>query len=263
MGKTKTAFIGTVEDEKKSSKQKYEEKMARKKAQEEALKSEDSSKKLSTDSDVSVAATTTEKSTKKEQVKNVRGKKYISAKSKVNKENTYSLPEAIKLIKDIKYSNFDETLEMHMTVKKVPTTANVSLPNSFGKEKKVVLASETVLGELEKGKINFDVLLATAEMMPKLVKYARILGPKGLMPNPKNGTLIKSEKDASKFSSATKTLKTEKEAPLIHTSFGKLSMDDKKLVENANAILKALGGNKQMVKVFLKSTMSPSVKIQF
>ncbi len=96
--------------------------------------------------------------------------------------------------------------------------------------------------------------------MPKLVKFAKMLGPKGLMPNPKNGTLIKTAAEAKKFSGNSKTIKTEKEAPLIHTSFGKLSQKDKELIENANAILTSINA-KQIVRAYVKSTMSPSLKI--
>lgn len=254
MGKTKTAFVTGVEEEKKTSKQKYEEKMAKKKAQEEEVKEVKGTVNVNKE---------TEQVTKKFMPKVIqsRGKNYLAAKIKIDKSKTYSLSDAIKIIKDIKYSNFDETMELHLVVKKVPTTAQVTLPHSFGKGKRVVVASDKVITELEKNKINFDLLLATPDFMPKLVSFARVLGPKGLMPNPKNGTIIKSKKDADKFSANTLNLKTEKEVPLIHTSFGKVSMDDKKLTENAEIILKELGKNKQIVKAFAKSTMSPSIKL--
>ena len=113
---------------------------------------------------------------------------------------------------------------------------------------------------MKDGKIDFDVLLATAEMMPKLVPYAKLLGPKGLMPNPKNGTLIKSKKEAKKFGGNTMTIKAEKAEPVIHTTFGKVSQKPKELEENLETILKAIG-KKQIVKAYIKSTMSPSVKI--
>jgi large subunit ribosomal protein L1 len=113
---------------------------------------------------------------------------------------------------------------------------------------------------LEAGKVEFDVLLATPDMMPKLVKFARLLGPKGLMPNPKNGTVIKSAKDADKFSASTLNIKTEKKAPLIHTTVGKVSMDEKQLAENAQAIISAIGSRK-IRKAYLSATMTPSVKV--
>jgi large subunit ribosomal protein L1 len=98
--------------------------------------------------------------------------------------------------------------------------------------------------------------------MPKLVPFARLLGPKGLMPNPKNGTLVADIKKAKSFSTGAVTLKTEKEAPLIHTVIGKNSQKDEEIIENAEAVLKALGGSKQIVKAYMKSTMSPSIRLQ-
>ena len=105
-------------------------------------------------------------------------------------------------------------------------------------------------------------LVATAAMMPKIVPFARLLGPKGLMPNPKNGTLVPDEKKAKSFSTGTIALKTEKEAPLVHTVIGKVSQDGKELSENLEAIFKAFGGVKQIDKAYIKPTMGPSVKIK-
>ena len=82
------------------------------------------------------------------------------------------------------------------------------------------------------------------------------------MPNPKNGTLIKNEKDVGKFSADSLSLKTEKEAPLIHTVVGKVSQKDEELIKNADAIFNALSGSKQILKAYAKATMGPSVKIQ-
>ena len=96
--------------------------------------------------------------------------------------------------------------------------------------------------------------------MPKLVKFARLLGPKGMMPNPKNGTIIKSAKDAEKFKGNSITIKTEKKAPLIHQVVGKVSMDVEKLAQNVNATLDAVG-KRRIKKAYLSATMSPSVKV--
>ena len=116
--------------------------------------------------------------------------------------------------------------------------------------------------DIEAGKIDFDVLVASPEFMPKLAKFARVLGPKGLMPNPKNGTLTpkpeikKKELEAGKFN-----LKTEKKAPLMHLSIGKMDMSSKELTENLEALLKALNG--KLLKVSIAASMSPSVKVNF
>src|SRR5579859_4577143 len=201
-----------------------------------------------------------EKKTKKVIVEKIRGKKYKETKAKITSSKSYSLDEAIKLLKELNNTKFDQTFELHLVVKKTGLSVNVNLPHSGGKVKKIEVADDETIKKLESGKVDFDVLLATADFMPKLVKYARILGPKGMMPNPKNGTLIKSAADAKKFSGNTKTIKTEKEAPLVHTSFGKLSQKDSELIENANVLLDALN-RKQIVRAYMKSTMSPSVKI--
>lgn len=197
---------------------------------------------------------------KKEVVEKVRGKKYIEAKAKINRERFYSIPEAIKAIKDSSYSTFPGSMEVHLVTKKDGLSANVTLPYSTGKQKKVEVADEKTIEKLKAGKVDFDVLLATADMMPKLVPFAKLLGPRGMMPNPKAGTLIKSAKDAEKFSGNTLTIKTEKSAPLIHTMFGKVAQEDKELAENLEAILKGVGKT-QILKAYIKSTMSPSVKI--
>ena len=187
--------------------------------------------------------------------------KYIESKAKITKATLYSLEDAIKLVKDISSIKFDGTFEMHLVMKKVGITAQVTLPFSAGKQKKVEIADDKTVEKLKAGKIDFDLLLATAEMMPKLVVFARLLGPKGLMPNPKNGTVIKSLKDADKFKGNMVTIKTERETPLIHTSFGKVSQKNEELVKNAEAIILSLGGSKTITRAFIKSTMSPSVKV--
>lgn len=194
-------------------------------------------------------------------VEKVRGKKYVEAKNKVSVGKTYQISEAVKLIKDTSYSKFTGTVELHLVVKKVGTSAQVALPHQAGKVKKIEIANDETVEKLKKNIVDFDILVATVDFMPKLVPFARILGPKGLMPNPKNGTLVSDPKKASAFSASTVTIKTEKEAPLIHTVVGKVSQDDKEIIANIEAILKSLGGAKQVERAFIKSTMSPSVKL--
>src|SRR3989344_1754390 len=202
MGKTKTAFVAGVE-EKLSGKELYEK---RKKAKEEKAKK------------------------RKTRLK-VRSKKYKDSKSKVDPVKLYKLDYAVALLKEISYSKFDSTVELHLVVRKDNLSANITLPHSTGKVKRVEVAGDETIKKLKDGRIDFDVLLATGDMMPKLVPFAKLLGPRGLMPNPKNGTLIKNEKEISKFSANSITLKTEKSAPIIHTTVGKLSMQKKELDE--------------------------------
>lgn len=293
MGKTKTAFVAGVADEEKSGKEAYEAK--RQKREEEQRRITEKDKK-----EAKTAAARTDQKGRKavsgvglkggERIKvigaddkpieapkpvenveeegtttlhkpRIRSKKYKAAKSKIDKTKLYPIKEAIELVKETSYSTFDGTMELHLSVKKVGSTQNVELPHSFGKAKRIEIADEKTIEKLEKGKIDFDLLLATADMMPKLVPFAKLLGPKGMMPNPKIGTLIKDKKDAGKFSASTVTIKTEKKAPLIHTTVGKVSQKESELEENINAIIEALS-TKQIEKAFLKATMSPSVKLE-
>lgn len=192
--------------------------------------------------------------------KTKRGKKYKKAKKKIDSQKTYKAKKAIELVKDTSYSSFDGTVEAHITCKKEGASAKVTLPHSTGKEKKVEFANADTIKKLKKGKIDFDILLATKEMMPKLVPFAKELGPKGLMPNPKAGTLVKSKKEAENFDSKTLLLKTDKTVPVIHASIGKVSMPAKKIKDNLDAVIEAVG-KRNIQKVHLAATMSPSVKV--
>ncbi len=265
MGKTKTAIV-SGEPETKDPK----DKRKKKKKKQKSLKEKKGVKVPGLKGGERVVAVEAEpivekeegKTTKKTEKKaKVRSKKYIEAQTKVNKTKLYPLTEAIKLVKETSYSSFDGTVELHVVVKKAGISASATLPHSTGKEKKVEVAKESTIKKLEKGKVDFDILLSTVDMMPKLVPFAKILGPKGLMPNPKNGTLIKDAKEAKKFSANKINLKTEKKAPLIHTPVGKVSSNQKDLSENIEAVLKGIG-KRQVVKAYLAPTMGPSVKIQ-
>ena len=260
MGKMKTKFVGEESDNKKKGSRKEQEKIHL-----SGLKGGERVNVVGTD-DVKTktddGSATSEKTSKGKREPKARSKKYVEAKTKFDHEKFYKGSEAVSLAKKASYSKFDGTIELHMIVKKVGTSVQVTLPHQAGKEKKVEIANDETITKLKEGKIDFDILVATADFMPKLVPFARLLGPKGLMPNPKNGTLINDPKKVKTFSAATVTLKTEREAPLVHTVIGKASQKDDELVENLETILKAFGGGKQIEKVFIKATMGPSVKVK-
>jgi len=266
MGKTKTLYVADQEKDALVGKEAYENRK-KEKAKKEAekihiagLKGGQRIKTIEVEPTTAQAAEETKES-KKEKVEKLRSKKYLAAKSKVEKGKIYFVADAIKLAKETSYSSFDGSVELHIVVKKVGTSANVTLPFVAGKAKRIEVASDETIKNLTDGKIDFDILLATPEMMPKLVPFARTLGPKGLMPNPKNGTLISDIKKAKDFSPSSLNLKTEKEAPLIHTVVGKVSQKDDEIIENTKAIFKALGGEKQIVKAYAKASMGPSIKV--
>jgi len=196
----------------------------------------------------------------KAKAKKVRGKKYQAVRAKLDKTKLYSPEEAIELVKKLSYSKFVGSVEAHAVVREAGLSVNLALPHSTGKSVKVAIVDKKVLAEIEAGNIDFDILVTHPEFMPKLAKHARLLGPKGLMPNPKNGTLTpnpelkKKELEAGKF-----VLKTEKKAPLMHLSIGKTDMETKDLVENIKALLTALKG--KILKLSIAASMSPGVKV--
>lgn len=208
------------------------------------------------------------KKAKKEKKARVRGKVYVEKSSLVDKTKFYPLSDAVALVKQTSFTKFDGTVELHLNLnattlgEKKDFRGSVVLPHGTGKQVRVVIADDKILADVEAGKINFDILVAHPSMMPKLARVARILGPKGLMPNPKTGTVTPDpEKRAKELSTGSVNFKTEPDQPLIHLTVGKVSFDDKKLEENVQAILKAVGAGK-IAKATLSATMSPGVKIQ-
>lgn len=191
-----------------------------------------------------------------------RSANYLAKAMEVEKTKNYPLSEAIELLRKVKMTKFDETVELHINTIEPGINGMVKLPHGTGKEVRVAVASDEVLAEVEKGKINFDVLIAEPQMMPKLARVAKILGPRGLMPNPKNGTISDNPREAAKkFQGGQISFKTEAKNPLIHVSVGKTSFTDSALKENIEIMLGAIK-KARIVKITLKSTMSPGIKIQ-
>lgn len=190
-----------------------------------------------------------------------RGKKYQLAAQIVDKNKIYGLDEALSILPKAKISKLDETVELHINTLEPGISATVTLPHGTGKKTVVAVADDKLISEIEKGKINFDILVAEPQMMAKLAKVAKILGPKGLMPNPKNGTVNQNPQDVvKKFEGGQIRVKTEAKAPIIHATVGKISFGDKKLEENIKTLISGIGQSK-IKKIVLKSTMSPGIKI--
>ena len=181
----------------------------------------------------------------------------------VSKSSVYPTDKALEALRKFKVSKFDETVELHVNTKEKGVSGQVVLPHGTGKTLRIKVADDALIAEVEKGKINFDVLVAQPSMMPKLAKVARVLGPRGLMPNPKNGTITENTDEAiKKLSAGQVSYKTESQAPIIHVSVGKMSFDDKKLTDNMKAMLSSIGGT-NIKNVTLKSTMSPAIRLDY
>ena len=194
--------------------------------------------------------------------KKVRGKKYMEAKKKLGDAKKMKLEEAVELLKKAKYVSFDESVDLHMNVEKTGLRGEVELPHATGKTVRVVIVNDTVLEQLANGKIEFDILVTHPSFMSKLARFAKVLGPKGLMPNPKAGTVSTNpEEVAKKFMKGMLRWKTEPKFPLIHQMIGKLSYDSKKLTENAQAFINAVG-KAQIKSMFITSSMGPSIEIE-
>ena len=198
---------------------------------------------------------------KKASKKKERSKKYTAKIVTLDKNKQYSLKEALGILSKFEKAGFDETVELHINTLDGSVSGRMSLPHGTGKKTKVANATDELIAEIEKGKIDFDVLVATPQMMPKLAKVAKVLGPRGLMPIPKAGTITDKPEDViKKFEAGQINFKTEK-APIVHLSVGKLSFGPEKLSENIETAIDAINRSK-IRNVTLKSTMSPGIKIQ-
>ena len=209
-----------------------------------------------------VKAEETKETTKKSQKPQVktRSKKYQAKRALVDRTKEYSLKEAIKLVKKTSYTTFDGSVTASLVLSETGEQARLTLPYSSGKTIKVAVASDEVIDQIAAGKIDFDVLISTPEFVPKLAKHARVLGPKGLMPNPKNGTITTNpQKRVKELSAGEIVIKTDRKQPVAHVTIGKVSQESKELEANLEALIKALTGKLQ--KLTLSATMSPGIKV--
>lgn len=270
MGKIRMKTIGDEEAEKKQamSDKKRQEVKKSKKADSIEVPSENV-EAVASESQEPSAETSKEakKSSKKEEKKQASkqhrhtGKKYKTAASKRTKDTVLSLADALKKVKEMKYTSFDETLELHINTRETGVKGEVVLPHGTGKDVKVAIVDEALLKAIDNGVIDFDILIATPATMPQLVKYARVLGPKGLMPNPKNGTVTdKPEEAVKKFKGGAVRFQTEAKFPILHQAVGKLSFSDEQLGQNISVLVEGLK-KKNIVSMYLSATMTPSVKV--
>ncbi len=212
----------------------------------------------------------------------IRGKKYQSAANLIDKDKSYPAAEAIELLYKTSTTKFDPTVEVHLNVSEKNVRGSVNFPHSIGakKEKKYLVFSakkpsaeikNTTWGDsetvnlIESGKLkpnrDFDVVVATPQFMPQLAKVAKILGPAGMMPNPKNGTVTD---DVTKVlggsADSNVEYRTDPTTPVVHSKLGKLSFKSNQIQENLRALTLSIGPNK-IKKIIIKSTMSPAIKI--
>lgn len=198
--------------------------------------------------------------TKKTKAVRTRSEKYQAVRSQVDKTKTYDPFAAVELVKKLSYSKFAGTVTADIVVKEEGQSITLTFPHTTGKSIRVGVVSDEVIAQIEAGNIDFDVLVTSPQFMPKLAKLARVLGPKGLMPNPKNGTISENpEVKKKELEGGQTTIKTEKKAPLMHVTLGKTDMATKDLVENLQALIGTLGMKAQ--KISLSATMSPSIKV--
>ena len=222
-----------------------------------------------------------------------KSKAYKKVAQKVDKAKLYSLAEAIKLATETAVTKFDSTVEMHVRLGVDPKQADqniratVTLPNGTGKSvrvaamvgedevKAVKQAGADIAGEaaiidlLTKEKLDFDVLVATPQLMPKLGRFARLLGPRGLMPNPKAGTVSANAVQAVKEAKAGKIEYRVDKQGIVHLGIGKVSFGADKLQQNAETLIDSLKSARPstlkgsyMLSITISTTMGPGIKVE-
>jgi large subunit ribosomal protein L1 len=222
------------------------------------------------------------------------GKKYRQASSSIEPLKDYAAPEAVKLLKAAKYVKFNETVDLNVRLGVDPRNADqqvrgtVVLPHGTGKSVRVavfakgeaadaakaagaeIVGAEELVEQITGGFTDFDAAVATPDMMRHVGKIGKILGPRGLMPNPKAGTVTPNPAQVVKELKAGKVEYRLDKQGIVHCSVGKTSFEDEKLIENVLAILDALWRAKPasakgnyMRTVSMSSTMGPGIRIRY
>jgi large subunit ribosomal protein L1 len=222
------------------------------------------------------------------------GKKYLAAQEKIDPERGYEPQEAIDLVKETSITKFDGTVEVHMRLGVDPRQADqqvrdvVVLPHGLGKVVRVLVfaqgegatlareagadfvADDEMINKIQAGWTDFDVAVATPDMMGKVGRLGRVLGPRGLMPNPKAGTVVPAE-DLPRVVNESKAGRVEfrlDKTANIHVPIGKVSFEKKQLVENLAALMEAIkkarpaGAKGSYIRrITITSTMGPGIKL--
>ena len=221
-------------------------------------------------------------------------KRFEAEQKKIDATSTYDVENAMRLVKEVESAKFNESIEAHISLNIDPKYADqqlrttVVLPHGTGKSTRIgalvspdrvsdaeaagadVFGSEDLIEDISKGILDFDLLITTADMMPKLAKLGRVLGPKGLMPSPKAGTVTTDLKaTVDEFKKGKLEYRADK-AGIVHISFGKADFSETQLAENFLEFYNSVETNKPsgvkgkyMKKVTICSTMGPAIYIDF
>src|SRR6266496_3140010 len=220
------------------------------------------------------------------------GKSYVEAKTKVDREHEYEPAEAVKLLKELKTAKFDESVEVHIRTGLNVRHADeqlrgtIALPHGLGKDVKIavfaqgdkareaeeagadVVGAEDLAKRIEDGFTDFDVAIATPDMMPVVGRLGRVLGPQGKMPNPKVGTVTMDVRKAVEESKSGKVEYRTDRTAIVHLNIGKISFDERALLENYAAVIEELirakpsaAKGRYIRSITMASTMGPGVKI--
>ena len=220
------------------------------------------------------------------------GKSYVESLAKVDRTREYTPHEAVRLMKEAKRAKFDESVEVHIRTGLNVRHADeqlrgtIALPHGLGKEVKIavfakgdkareaeeagadVVGDEDLAGRIEEGFTDFDVAIATPDMMPVVGRLGRILGPQGKMPNPKVGTVTMDVGKAVEESKAGKVEYRTDRTAIVHMTVGKTSFEERQLLENYQAIVEELirakpsaAKGKYLRTIVMASTMGPGIKV--
>jgi len=201
---------------------------------------------------------------KKASVPRKRSNKYKNMAKQIKKEELYTVKDAVDILGKLAKVTKLKTVELHLNMIETGLRGELKLPHSTGKDIKIAIFSDEVAAKITANTIDFDMLLCTPADMPKIARYAKVLGPKGLMPNPKSGTVTEHPEERAKQLSAGGTLpyKTEAKFPIIHLNLGPITQKSEDLVDNINEALRSINVTK-IKSAYVSCTHTPSIKLHF